>query len=104
MRDPGWYWVKYGDQWEIGRWYGMYWVLSVGAENYYIESKVFYDSELSEIDERRITREPRIVYSPHKFTEEEKKENEEWLKLITWPKDSELPEKSSLGDKLFGLI
>jgi len=48
-REPGFYWVKFvGCDWQVHYFSGQMWLCGKSH---------FYDSDLSEIDERRITRE-----------------------------------------------
>lgn len=50
-RENGFYWVKYRNEWEIAHWIDDCWIV-LEDERYYL------DSYWSEIDERRIERQP----------------------------------------------
>lgn len=57
MREAGYYWCKYKDSWMVCYWIpNLYFVGSVFAEEYYVESKVFFEAEFLEIDESKLTR------------------------------------------------
>lgn len=51
MREEGYYWVKYLDEWRVGHWIGYEWFLTEYMGN-------MRDDNLSEIDENRIVRIP----------------------------------------------
>lgn len=61
MRESGFYWVKLKPEWIIARWNKIYWVMPIFAKDYYLETKVFYDSNFEEIDERRIERTDKAI-------------------------------------------
>ena len=77
MRQPGYYWVKYGNEWTIGQ-FGYYnsdtWTLTMS-------DVTFKDEEFDEIDERRIDREPSADEKNAANDIVSEKERERWAKI-----------------------
>ena len=70
MRQPGYYWMKYADQWQIGYWQGNVWT---------IDGRSYHDADLQEIDPRPITRPTRTL----RADELTREQATELIKIIT---------------------
>lgn len=99
-RTPGYYWVKYNGEWTVGQYtldkVGKWGLPSSFYDNWWVE-----DSDFEEIDERRIEREVIDLGNTYmkkvELTEEQKKENEEWLGIIKYSCRDTLAEGKGFG-------